>query len=124
MAAEPVHLDQALQLALQLSQLDKVRLLERVAATLEHDMTAPETPLTPVIAAESETPTWTDEEVQALLNTPRRTPAEVLAWLAENPPTEPWGDLRDDEDAADHLHRMRRQKSWSTPADALPGDNV
>jgi len=39
---------------------------------------------------------------------PRTTIQEMLAWLEANPPTEPWGDMRDDEDAGDYVHRMRR----------------
>lgn len=53
---------------------------------------------------------------------PRMTPAELVAWLDANPPTEPWGDLRDDEDAAEYVHRMRHN-TWSTADDALPGDD-
>ncbi len=54
---------------------------------------------------------WTDEEIQNLLSpsTPRTTIQEMLAWREANPPTEPWGDIRDDEDASDYVHRMRRE---------------
>jgi len=53
---------------------------------------------------------WTDEEIQNILSpeVPRTTIQEMLAWLEANPPTEPWGDMRDDEDAGDYVHRMRR----------------
>lgn len=37
------RLKDALNLALELSPLDKVRLMEQVASTLEHDLTQPET---------------------------------------------------------------------------------
>jgi hypothetical protein len=40
MVAKPIQLEEALVLALQLSPLDKVRLLERVALTLENDLSA------------------------------------------------------------------------------------
>lgn len=35
--------------------------------------------------------------------------AELAAWLEVNPPGESWGDIKDDEDAAEYVHRMRRQ---------------
>jgi hypothetical protein len=59
-------------------------------------------------------PTWTEQEIHELLNPKPTTLAEAIAWLEANPPTEPWGDIRDDEDAAEYVHRMRR-KTWSTP---------
>lgn len=40
---------------------------------------------------------------------PKPTFAELAAWLDEHPPEEPWGDIEDDENAADYVHRMRRQ---------------
>ena len=36
---------------------------------------------------------------------------ELAAWLNANPASEPWGDLRDDEDAGEYVHRMRRQST-------------
>ncbi len=40
MVAKPVRLEEALEMALQLTPLDKVRLLERVALTLENELSA------------------------------------------------------------------------------------
>jgi hypothetical protein len=119
MVAKPVQFEKVLALALQLSKTDRERLLERVASTLEQDVAASAAP------TQSEAdipPTWTKEELQALKNQPAMTLAEVAEWLRSTPPPEPWGDLRDDEDAAEYIHRMRR-KTWSTPEDALPGDD-
>jgi hypothetical protein len=64
----------------------------------------------------------TIEADKGLNDLPRMTPADLVAWLDANPPTEPWGDLRDDEDAAEYVHRMRHS-TWSTADDALPGDD-
>lgn len=52
---------------------------------------------------------WTDDELRELMTPKRKTFKEMVEWLDSNPPTEPWGDLRDDEDAAEYVHRMRRQ---------------
>jgi hypothetical protein len=54
---------------------------------------------------------WTDDEIRDMLTPKRKSFKEVADWLEANPPTEPWGDLRDDEDAAEYVHRMRR-KGW------------
>jgi hypothetical protein len=40
---------------------------------------------------------------------PKPTFAELAEWLNEHPPEEPWGDIEDNEDAAEYVHRMRRQ---------------
>lgn len=79
--------DDALSAASGLSLLDKVRLMERLAAMLEND-------LAPSEAQER-----------------RMTFKELAAWLDANPPEEPWGDLKDAEDAGEYVHRMRRQSS-------------
>jgi hypothetical protein len=63
---------------------------------------------------------WTDEEVQTRLTPQRKTFKELAAWLDANPPTEPYGDLRDDEDAVVYLHRKRRQAAISLDE---PGEN-
>lgn len=42
---------------------------------------------------------------------PKPTFAELAAWLEDNPPGESWSDIKDDEDAADYVHRMRRQSA-------------
>ncbi len=54
---------------------------------------------------------WTDDEIRELMTPKPRTGAEIAAWLEANPPAEPWGDLRDDEDAAEYVQRMRRQST-------------
>jgi mRNA-degrading endonuclease RelE of RelBE toxin-antitoxin system len=51
---------------------------------------------------------WTEDEIQEMLRPKRRTYAEVVAWLKDNPPTEPFGDIKPEEDSADYVHRMRR----------------
>jgi hypothetical protein len=52
---------------------------------------------------------WTDEEIRALMTPRRMSFKELAAWLETNPPQEPYGDLRDDEDAVDYLRRIRQQ---------------
>ncbi len=52
---------------------------------------------------------WTEEEISEILKPKRKTFRELLAWLNTNPPSEPWGDLRDDESAGDYIHRMRHE---------------
>jgi hypothetical protein len=94
MAKQTTTFDEAVSVASGLSPLDKVRLMERLAAMLEDDLS--------VAAGES------PESLEETL--PRRlTFKELAAWLDANPPDEPWGDLKDDEDAGDYVHRMRRQ---------------
>jgi hypothetical protein len=108
MVAKRVQLEDAWELAARLSALDRIRLLERIASTLEQDMAAQAEPETGR-QHEVEIPaTWTDEEVDRLLSMKPMPRAEFLVWLNEQPP-EQWGDLRDDEDAAEYIHRMRRQ---------------
>lgn len=88
--------DEAVSVVSGLSPLDRVRLLERLAAMLEHDLS--------VSAGES-------------INAPQEAPtakltfAELAAWLESNPPEEPWGDIGENEDASDYVHRMRRQST-------------
>ena len=83
MVKPTITLDEALAAASEWSALDKVRLMERLAALLENDLAAGELP-----------EAWDDRP-------PRRmTFKELAAWLDANPPEEPWGDLKDDEDAA------------------------
>jgi hypothetical protein len=50
----------------------------------------------------------TTAQDQARVDVPPMTPAELVAWLEANPPSERWGDLRDDEDASEYIHRTRR----------------
>jgi hypothetical protein len=122
MVAKRVQLEDAWQLAARLSALDRIRLLERIASTLEQDIAAQAQPAADRQVEADIPSTWTDEELDKLMNPKRITPAEAVAWLDANPPQEPWGDLGDDEDAGEYIHRMRR-KTWSTPQDMLPGDN-
>ncbi len=107
MVAKPIDLDEALALALRLSPLDRVRLVERVMSTLEREFAPPTPP-----AAEfplNTSPAYTEDELRELMNAPRLTPAELFGWLEANPTSEPWGDLRDDEDAGEYVHQMRRR---------------
>jgi hypothetical protein len=54
---------------------------------------------------------WTDEEIRQLMARKPKPRAEFIAWLDANPPEEPWGDLKDNEDASEYVHRMRRQST-------------
>lgn len=56
---------------------------------------------------------WTKEEIERLMTLKPMPRDEFLAWLDANPPTETWADLRDDEDAAEYIHRMRHQSSFT-----------
>src|SRR5688572_20372640 len=47
---------------------------------------------------------WTDEEIRELMSPKRNTIEELVAWLDANPPTDSWGDLRDDDDTAEYIH--------------------
>jgi hypothetical protein len=105
MVANPKLFEEALALALQLTPQDKIRLVERVESTLDRHSTDS---AAPVESVEDISPTWTDEEVQAMLNQPPMTLTELVEWLRSTTPPEPWGDLRDDEDAAEYVHRMCR----------------
>ena len=96
MAKTTTTFDEAVSVVSRLSSIDKVRLVERLASMLENDLS---------IAA-GELPELIDD----LMPTPM-TFKELAAWLDANPAPEPWGDLREDEDAADHVRRMRRQSS-------------
>jgi len=85
MAKPAVSFDEALSAASGLSPLDKVRLMERLAAMLENDLTSQ--------------------------HEKKMTFKELADWLEAHPPEEPWGDLKDDEDAGEYVHRMRRQST-------------
>jgi len=56
---------------------------------------------------------WTDEEIQDLLHPEPSSFAQLVAWLDTNPPTQPWADLKDDEDAAEYVHNLRRQSRFT-----------
>lgn len=113
--ANRADLKETLALALRLSPLDKIRLVERVVSTLEDDLVVPS--IDPLARATAEElthwkqQTWTDEEIQGLMNQKPMSREDFVAWLDANPPTEPWGDLADDEDTGEYIHRMRRQSS-------------
>ena len=66
----------------------------------------------PEQASDWENQPWTDEEINELLSLKPMPMKDFLAWLDANPPTEPWGGLRDDEDAAEYVHRLRRQSAF------------
>lgn len=98
--------DEAVSVVSELSPLDRIRLLERLASMLENDLS--------VAAGES---------TDALQGRPAEKPsfAELAAWLEDNPPEEPWGDIGEDEDAAEYVHRMRRQSTIQLDE---PGDET
>jgi hypothetical protein len=50
---------------------------------------------------------WTEDEIRELIKPKRQTFRELVAWLDKNPSSELWGDMRDDESAADYIHRVR-----------------
>ncbi len=77
--------DEAVRVVSQLSALDRLRLLERLASLLQRDLS----------------------DVETSTSAQKKSFAELAAWLEANPPEEPWGDLDADEDAADYVHRMR-----------------
>lgn len=105
MAKQVTTFDKALSAVSGLTPLDKVRLMERLASMLENDLSA-------ATGESSESP---DERASE-----RMTFKELAAWLNTHPPVEPWGDLKDDEDAAEYVHRMRRQSTvWLDE----PGEN-
>jgi hypothetical protein len=52
---------------------------------------------------------WTEEEIREVLKPKRQTFRELVAWLDNNPSSEPWGSLKDGESAADYIHRTRRE---------------
>ncbi|MBN1679159.1 MAG: hypothetical protein JW966_02630 [Anaerolineae bacterium] len=94
MTKRATNFDEAVMVVSELSALDRIRLLEKLASMLEHDLS--------IAGVES---------VEALPDSPTTKPsfAELADWLGTNPPEEPWGDINEDEDAADYVHRMRRQ---------------
>ncbi len=67
----------------------------------------------PEKSADWENQPWTDEEIKELMTLKPMPMDEFLAWLDANQSVEPWGDIRDDEDAGDYVHRMRRQAAIS-----------
>lgn len=67
----------------------------------------------PSAASDWEEQPWTDKELQELLHPKPSSFAQLLAWLDTNLPTQPWTDLKDDEDAAEYVHKLRRQSSFT-----------
>lgn len=61
------------------------------------------------LESNSEDQAWTDEEIKVLMTPKRKTMIEVMAWLDANPPTEEWGGMQPEDDAADYIHNMRQQ---------------
>jgi hypothetical protein len=51
---------------------------------------------------------WSDEEISEMLNPKRSSFKELVEWLETNPPTEPWGELDDSQDAAEYIHKLRQ----------------
>ena len=105
MTNQATPFDEAVSIVSGLSPLDRVRLLERLASMLENDLSA----------STGETTNTFKEAASE-----KKSFAELAAWLENHPAEEPWGDLNDDEDAADYVHRMRRQTAiqLDDPGDA------
>jgi hypothetical protein len=72
----------------------------------------------PQLAAIAPVLAWVPDK--GLSELPHKTPAEVVTWLEANLPSEPWGNIRDDEDAGEYTHRMHHT-TWSDVDDAFPG---
>jgi hypothetical protein len=94
MAKRAVSFEEAVSTVSRLTPLEKVRLMEKLASMLESEISAS---------------TVESRESAEDSGAKKMTFQELAVWLNENPPTEPWGDLKDDEDAGDYVHRMRRQ---------------
>ncbi len=56
---------------------------------------------------------WTDAEIREMLRPRRSTFKQLVEWLDTNPPTESWGGLSDDEDAAEYIHKLRHQSGFT-----------
>lgn len=98
MAKRAVNFEDVVSAASGLTPIDKVRLMEKLASMLGNDLS---------IASGESQESFEEAKPQ------RMTFKELAAWLDANPPTEPWGDIRDDEDAGEYVHRMRRQGTIS-----------
>jgi hypothetical protein len=96
MTEQATAFDEVVSAARGLTPLDKARLMEKLASMLENDLS--------VTAGES------PESPEGVSPQPM-TFEELAAWLNANPPEEAWGDLKDDEDAGEYVHRMRRQST-------------
>ncbi|MBN2304506.1 MAG: hypothetical protein JXQ72_08525 [Anaerolineae bacterium] len=94
MAQPATPLDEAVSIVSRLNPLDKVRLMERLAAMLGTDLAVTADRLPESLNDEMPRPT---------------TFQDLAAWLDVNPPVEAWGGLRDNEDAGVYIHRLRRQ---------------
>ena len=91
MTEQAAAFDEAVSAASGLTPLDKVRLMERLASMLENDLS--------VAAGES-------PELPENVTPQHMTFKELAAWLNAHPPEESWGDLKDDEDAAEYVRRI------------------
>jgi len=104
MTDKVVSLDEALAVVHDLSSMDKVRLLEQVAAMLKDEMANGQS-IGNSMRVESPA-----DSIPAKL-----TPAEWLAGLDANSSVEPWGTvdggLRADDDVVDYLRKQREQAS-------------
>lgn len=63
---------------------------------------------------------WSDEEIHEMMQPKRSSLKQLVEWLNTNPPTEPWGGLSGDDDAAEYVHNLRHQTSFNLPE---PGEN-
>jgi hypothetical protein len=72
------------------------------------------------VTAEAADQSWTDDEIRKFMAAEPMSREDFITWLDTHPAPEPWGDLRDDEDAGEYVHRMRRQSTiWLDE----PGEN-
>lgn len=98
-----------LSLALTLSVEDRRWLIEQATASLD---TTPESSVLPA-------PTLTESDIDDLLSgKSRKTPAEILAWLKQNPSDEQWGGMRPDDDPVEYIRKLRRQ-TWADESDQI-----
>lgn len=111
------QLQEVLSAALKLTPRERKWLLDRVAAV---DTPKVKQPTNEVVDA-----TWTDEEIRALTsssaNRTAKSGAEIVAWLNENPSSGEWGGMKPEDDPAEFIHNLRRQRrsDWDDP---IPDD--
>lgn len=94
-----------------LSPEERRELREYIEQREGAEQPASEETVRPTESTNWENQPWTDEEIRAWLTPRRMSFKELAAWLETNPPKEPYGDLRDDEDAVDYVRRMRQQST-------------
>lgn len=93
------------ELLAQFSKLDAAK-KQQVLDFVEH--LVPAAPAEESGESNDETP-WTEAELLELMKPEPKTGAEIAAWLAAHPTPGQWGDLTDDDDVAEYVHRMRRE---------------